>query len=229
MYMDIIKTLGCGKVTMPIQSNQFEESLALRAPAQLSKISYHLLDPLAVIRTMKRDKQVTPPPMSSETSLLYAILCHIDPMVTLLGHDEIKTKVDFLKEQMFKNYGEKAKELGIRGKLVLEDDETILYFLSKLLKKNIIVLRDANANQFHYVGDNDEVLVLRVDENRIYSLESDTKITIKECISMITKGYESLLVKDLKRIAKMIGIQKTSTTTKPELLKSIKAKIDSYI
>ena len=167
--------------------------------------------------------------MSRESSLFYAILCHIDPIVSLLGPDEIIGKVKFFKEHMRKNYDAKAKELGIRGRLVLEDDETILFFLSKLLQKNIIVLQVLAAKQFHYAGDTNDVLVLQVDDDGMYRLDSETQLSTKECIALVTAGYENMLVKDLKRIAKTIGIPKTSAATKPALLQSIKAKIDLHI
>lgn len=227
-YMDIIKTLGPNKVTMPIRTNSFEESIAFSvAVKNAAQNAYHLLDPLGVMRSMKREKateSVKPLPiMSSYSSMLYAILCHIDPLVSLLGPDDIKKKVMFFQEQIKNSQLLTTK---IRNKVRLDDEEATLHLLSHVLKKNIIVMLGVEA-QLHYVSDEAEVIVLKfnmIDKN--YTLDTDVHMTVKDCILRCTAGYETMLVKDLKRVAKMIGV---TGSTKSDLITAIRSKIDSYI
>jgi hypothetical protein len=220
--MDIIKTLGPNKVTMSIRANSFEESMAL-AVKNATNNAYHLLDPLAVMRSMKRDKTKAPV-MSSYSSMLYAVLCHIDPLVSLLGPDDIQKKVRFFQEQIKNN-----QSLGIKNynKVKLDDEEATLHLLSRVLKKNIMVMMGAAA-QLHYVDDGVEVIVLNFNMvDKLYTLDTDAQqMTIKDCIMKCTAGYERMLVKDLKRVAKMIGV---TGSTKSDLVAAIRSKIDSYI
>ena len=62
--------------------------------------------------------------------------------------------------------------------------------------------------------------------DKTYTLDTDTPMTVKDCILRCTAGYETMLVKDLKRVAKMIGV---TGTTKSDLVTAIRSKIDSYI
>jgi hypothetical protein len=230
--MDIIKTLGPNKVTMSIRANSFDESTAFSvAVSNAAQNAYHLLDPLAVMRSMKRDgvsyssSSTKAPIMSSYSSMLYAVLCHIDPLVSLLGPDDIKKKVRFFQEQI------KNSQLltpTIRNKVKLDDEEATLHLLSRVLKKNIMVMVGAAA-QLHYVNDEGEVILLNFNMvDKIYTLDTDVRMTVKDCIMQCTTGYERMLVKDLKRVAKMIGATGTGTT-KSDLVNAIKSKIDSYI
>ena len=226
-YMDIIKTLGPNKVTMPIRATSFEESIAFSvAVKNAAQNAYHLLDPLAVMRSMKRDKTTESPKlpiMSSYSSMLYAVLCHIDPLVSLLGPDDTKKKVVFFQEQI-KNSPLLTPTL--RNKVKLDDEEATLHLLSRVLKKNIMVIV-GGAAQLHYVSDDAEVIVLRFNMvDKTYTLDTDTHMTVKDCMMTCTTGYETMLVKDLKRVAKMIGV---TGTTKSDLVTAIKSKIDSYI
>ena len=225
--MDIIKTLGPNKVTLPIRANSFEESIAFNvAVKNATQNAYHLLDPLAVMRSMKRDKPTESaklPIMSSYSSMLYAVLCHIDPLVSLLGPDDIKKKVVFFQEQI------KTSQLlttTIRNKVKLDDEEATLHLLSRVLKKNIMVMVGGGA-QLHYVGDDAEVVVLKFNiVDKTYTLDTDAHMMVKDCIMKCTAGYETMLVKDLKRVAKMIGV---TGSTKSDLITAIQSKIDSYI
>ena len=218
--MDIIKTLGPNKVTMPIRANSFEESNAAKNAAQNS---YHLLDPLAVMRSMKRGVAAKPLIMSSYSSILYSVLCHIDPLVSLLGPDDIKKKLVFFQEQI-KN--SQLLTTTLRNKVKLDDEEATLQLLSRVLKKNIMVMVGGAAH-LHYISDDAAVIVLNFNMvDKIYTLDTDAQMTVKDCISRCTAGYETMLVKDLKRVAKMIGV---TGPTKSDLIMAIKSKIDSYI
>lgn len=226
-YMDIIKALGPNKVTMSIRANSFDESIAL-ASKNAAQNAYHLLDPLAVMRSMKRDNtgvsvSTRAPVMSSYSSMLYAVLCHIDPLVSLLGPDDIKKKVRFFQEQIKNN---QSLSMKICNKVKLDDEEATLHLLSRVLKKNIMVMVGAAA-QLHYVNDDVEVVLLHFNTvDNLYTLDTDVQMTIKDCIMVCTAGYERMLVKDLKRVAKMIGVTGSTNT---DLVTAIRSKIDSYI
>ena len=218
--------LGPNKVTMPIRTNSFEESIAFSvAVKNAAQNAYHLLDPLGVMRSMKREKTecVKLPVMSSYSSMLYAVLCHIDPLVSLLGPDDIKKKVGFFQEQIKNSQLLTTK---IRNKVRLDDEEATLHLLSRVLKKNIMVMVGGVA-LLHYVSDDAEVIVLKFNMiDKTYTLETDVRMTVKDCILSCTAGYETMLVKDLKRVAKMIGV---TGSTKSDLVNAIKSKIDSHI
>jgi hypothetical protein len=230
--MDIIKTLGPNKVTMSIRANSFDESIAL-ATKNATQNAYHLLDPLAVMRSMKRDNgsvssssssSAKAPVMSSYSSMLYAVLCHIDPLVSLLGPDDIQKKVRFFQEQI-KN--SQLLTATTRNKVKLDDEEATLHLLSRVLKKNIMVMAGATVAQMHYVNDEVEVVLLNFNMvDNLYTLDTDVQMTVKDCIMKCTAGYERMLVKDLKRVAKMIGV---TGSTKTDLIIAIRSKIDSYI
>lgn len=222
--MDIIKTLGPNKVTMSIRANSFDESIAL-ATKSAAQNAYHLLDPLTVMRSMKRDGVTKAPVMSSYSSMLYAVLCHIDPLVSLLGPDDIKKKVVFFQGQI-KN--SQLLTTTIRNKVKLDDEEATLHLLSRVLKKNIIVIVGGVA-QLHYVSDDAEVIALKFNMiDKTYTLDTDVQMTAKDCIMKCTAGYDTMLVKDLKRVAKMIGATGAGTT-KSDLITAIRLKIDSCI
>lgn len=226
---NIKNNLETNKVNIVIKSNEFLESIASQNPKTPT-----ILDPISIVRNIKKTYHNTPKPsthpqaiypitkqsLSEWEDIIYNVLVYLDTSVSLLPDPTNKIK-DFY-NNIIKTFPIKSKELKVPkskvniSNLENKDPTTLLYYISRLINKNIIV-----KHTLYKVPNNKE---------DAFDLHTKEQIPLKDYFATKIQDLESKLVKDIKELAEQMDIETTklkenkkTPLTKKELIEAIKA------
>ena len=221
----ILKGLGQNRVTLPLKTNGYEEKHMRFASPPYDA----LFNPIEFMR-IKPPAQATPQVQGID-SLYGAVAILLDPTMALFKDKTLVEKIRVFKEGVIKTYDFKLKELGLtKSKItqdgLVSDDAQAAKYLARLFKKSFLVESEGDGSVSLYKGTEDgpePVYDIKKSCDK-YSLSEKT-YTLKDCYARLCDGIENKLVKDIRDIAGIVGVDKQ----KDGKLLSKKALIDEIV
>lgn len=198
--MDVIRSLGPSKVTLNLETNDYEESRL--------KVLKNGFDQLPHFQKVERTKLVAKNVTMSKIETLYAIFAkHVDPTMELFENDgeQYLSKVRLFKDGIIKGFDIKAKELGLKKLKSITDEDVngVFQYLSKLLKNHIFVTNSCSLFKASEANLTDAVVVLSEEDDK-YIRQQD--VTLAICYKKISSGVENKLVKEVREVAGILDI-----------------------
>lgn len=237
-HVDIFESLGPNKVLVLLKPNHFHEISCHATVSSADKFN-DMLDPLEMIRGYKNIHHgaivtpvtpVTPVnavsvaphttarPSDNICQLVYAVLCHMDPTITLFSRQDAHIKVAKFHKTIVQNFDIKSRELGLNKLKITKEDlytsETaLLHYVSRLIKKHFFM-----SPFLFRVPDLESDDVVIISHQSEYTYEKTG--SLRECMKSMCQNVHTKLVKDIRELAQtlMIPLTKEDDTGKKRML-----------
>lgn len=200
-----------------------------------SKTSTAVILPVAQPKphTTQQNKLYSNHPSDDICQLVYAVLCHIDPTITLFSRHDAHSKVTKFHETIVQNFDIKSRELGLNKLKIAKQDlytseNALLHYVSRLIKKHFFM----SPSLFRVPDlDSDDVVVINHQSGE-YTY--DQTESLRQCMKSMCQNVQTKLVKDIRELAQtlMIPITKDDHDTgkkrmllKNELIEAIQTFI----
>ena len=221
--MEFIKAnLGANKVTLPINSNEFEETHSYVEEKDMFDKIEDLLSKFKELKKKSKNNKC----FNGIDSIISCILESLDNHFTLLSFESMNDKIVNFKNKM---------------KDVKAEDH--LLFISKLINKTLVL--KVSETDFSIYGKYEKCIVLEVKQNNTYSIlqdDVDYNTMISSIVDARIKAYlddnileklNKFLVKDLQEVAHKLYLpihnkQTKKLFVKKELKEVIIDKLEAY-